>query len=556
MHGKLLKYKKKILQLNQIGGDDLWYKKNLELYVQFLMENKKNILLEDIERDFSPIDIQKRKYIECYYGIFRSLIEILINNIHYETFEMFYEKITIMTDILKRIKTENDIYILIFKYPKDTIRKQNLLTKSNIWCNHIVGLNMTEQIDYIFEDKNDMIDGENKKEITKFITTLEIIHPGKNFVFINADDCSYSGNQLREYIQYITSFDSNNTIQFITLIPFIINKSVLDTYIRSIHERFKDIIDLIIKWSTQVKTTSNIIDENMTLYNDCLSNIKVLFTSTHANELIKTERDIIFNNCLSLIYANIRLPHNSLNYKFINPIRLKKTTLNAEQLKENTYLNDKIKQTISKYLEAYIDSILYNTNMLEYDSGIKGEFNNIIQNVRILNAGEEPPDSDYYYYDDELIQVIIGKIRSIISNFVTLKYSYTSLIYFDFTFADNVSVNRYLLTGALLQTTLHGFVNKNRAEEIGLDDIYYLTENEKKCYMGQGCVPIVANCQDVYLRMENPNDDSISCPTQLYKKIIYKLNTRNMQLSDSELNTITGSIYNNSLINILRYVYL
>ncbi len=103
--------------------------------------------------------------------------------------------------------------------------------------------------------------------------------------------------------------------------------------------------------------------------------------------------------------------------------------------------------------------------------------------------------------------------------------------------------------------TLYNVVNKNRAEELRLSETLYLTEHEKNCYNKLGCIPIITNCESIYLEMKNPDDDKISCPSQLYKQIKYKLRECELIFTNSELKTITGNNTCNSLIDVLTKAY-
>ena len=554
---KYNKYKIKYLKFkNQIGGD--LHSENMDLYKRFLSENTDNILLRGIDRNYELLEIQKRKYIECYYEPFRSLIEILMNNIKYETFESFYEKMIIMIDILKSIKTDNDIYVLIFKLPesKETLRNNNLLTKSNIWCNNLVGLNMIEQIDYLFEQLN-------IETTVDFVREIELKHPGKNIVFINADDCSYSGNQLQDYINNILKIKSNfahNKIQFITLVPFIINKKILNFYTKIVDIRFVQILTNITEWSHQIKATSEIIEENNDLYLTCLTVLLKLLCDEDVDEKTKEDRELIFNKIIKYIFISIRQPNlmkEGLIYIFINPILLKNKYTSPEQIRENNELYYRIKQIIILYIRNIIESKISGVDTSIFDrKEIIDEINYIVSQIRLVREDNTEELKEYYNNDiEEHIVKIKSNIYKEIYNFINIKMSNTSLIYFDFTLADYVSVNRYLLSGALFGNDLYGFLRKNRAREIGLEESLYLTEGEKKCLMNIGCVPIINNCHDKYIAMNNPDNDSMSCPGQLYKKIIYRLNTTNISFADAELKTITEIDNNTSIIDLLRRVY-
>ena len=288
-------------KLFQIGGNvSTIMKNNLANYKRFLCENKRNILLEDKELDYDINDEHRRKNIECYYPPFGSIIQSLLYNIKYIKFSEFYSRLVELSNIVSNLKKPNDIYVLCFITPSHTIR-QGTYNKSNIWCSHLVALNLINKIDYVIcITQQNLYSNIRQMDMLKEAIGIDIGEiTDKNIVFILADDCSYSGKQLNELDGKIHNIKTAYGFphEYVILIPCVCKKSSLESIIKSYSaSRFRIIYDKIKDYSSPIKSVSSIIEENKTNFEECKTIIHKL--NDHTIEQSKSYWDTYSRNLL------------------------------------------------------------------------------------------------------------------------------------------------------------------------------------------------------------------------------------------------------------------
>jgi hypothetical protein len=150
---------------------------------------------------------------------------------------------------------------------------------------------------------------------------------------------------------------------------------------------------------------------------------------------------------------------------------------------------------------------------------------NLINNFPLLT---EMDCIQFKFFINEL-KITLSKIdkTQLFTPFLNLETDPRFLLYFDFTFADGVSLNTDLLRGVLIGVEYPEFINIDRPEEI-FGPKYSLSENEKFSRQNPNVpmrIPFINNCD---------LDTSKECPHQIYKRINYMINNT---IANIELDT-------------------
>jgi len=230
---KYLKYKNKYLQLKkQLGG----YDSETQLIKEFVDENYQKLITFP---DYSIDEKRKEEYIMKHLDEdLQYIIRKLVNKIKYVSIEEFNYKIKEICDIYNLLKNTNDSYIIIIPPQIVSGLDVNIFRKSNFYVTLLTTkyLNYDHILDLSKINENEFIDKINK---------LTNITDKKIHLFI-ADDCSYSGLQIKNFINKFSSTYDLSNFKLCIIIPFFLNEEIFKELIDK-YKIPKEIIDCIHK---------------------------------------------------------------------------------------------------------------------------------------------------------------------------------------------------------------------------------------------------------------------------------------------------------------------
>ena len=343
---------------------------------------------------------------------------------------------------------------------------------------------------------------------------------GKNVVFILADDCSYSGGQINELenkinrLKEIYAFPHEHVI----LVPYICKKHVREKIIKLHSEnRFSIIYDKINEYSSSIKSVSEIINDNKTKFEECKKIIDRL--NDYKNEDSNKYRD-------------------EYNFNVLREIINSDGTVPKEECKELIKL---FTYRLQKFIQGLDIVEMYEDGTVEELDEIKDLFD--LFNLRnIKNKLQIRTRKNDYVFKLYLFKLrdIANKIsdNQIFNLFLKLEMDNRFLLYFDFTFADSTSLNTDLMNGTLLGDEYPEFIDINRPLDIFGDK--YIIDKHKNNTNDNIRIPFINNC-----------DNFKVCPPQIYKKIIYLINKKEVTISDIERDTGEGK----DLFDLLEELY-
>ena len=474
-----MKHKKyKIIKRCQKGGSHN-YEEDAIIYKRFVQENLDEINFVGVEMDHHIIEKKRREYIDCYQGVFREMMEKILYGVRHISFVEFRDKLFKLCDILASLKKPNDVYVLLLVIPDDTIRNDSY-AKSNFWTSNLLTSRIGGHIDYVVEfvKKGGVYDIDNFLEYLGMIDKYQY----SQIVYIMADDCSYSGSQIKFLNEEIKSIDklNENENQYVWIVPYILkNYTIMNIKEIVGTTRFNIIYDEIHRNSIYIENIKKIVNDNIELYNECMYQIELLKQQPIYKQGIKKEYMIKRHSIFKIFIKN---------QHFIVD-------------------NDKIECDIDNIIFLYDDVNLFD---ISYDR------NSAIYKKLLYIAKK---------YNDTLIDLshtliifrfIKSKIKDVFETFYNLKNDQRYLLYFDFTFADSASNNRQILSGFIYNDEFPGYFSFNG--------------NTSKY------IPFINRCNDI-------NDVTKNCPDTYYKNIIYNVNGHKLfikEMSSKMISTKTG----------------
>lgn len=239
--------------------------KDTELIKEFMKENYEKLFnIKD-----HSINSEKLKTYLSYYANDSDKEEIksIVEKITYISNEMFYEKMKNLCELNNSKKGENDIYILLYTPVVDMTGATGFFVKSNFFASVMAG-NLLN-VDYVIDMTTDLgkklsdakfeedyilnkLDSLNLYKKTETITESEDSVPvedpftgtiigykkkkiwniehntfGKSIYIYIADDCSYSGKQLKDLISL---FSFPPSIKIRLLIPYVLNQKMFTLF--------------------------------------------------------------------------------------------------------------------------------------------------------------------------------------------------------------------------------------------------------------------------------------------------------------------------------------
>ena len=441
------------------------------------MENIDEINLKDFDMDHRMIETKRRKYIDCYVEPFRKIMEKIVYGVEHVTFGEFKRQLYKLGDILMSLKNKNDIYVLLLNIPEGTIRDDNY-AKSNFWTANLLSLNIIDGLDAIIEiNKDNIEDVERYINVIKY--TIENLSD-KQIVFITTDDCSYSGAQIMDtntLCESVTRLNDKPN-QIVHIVPYILKKTLLNSLKKD--NRFEIIYNEIQKNICKINSVKNIVEKNIELYNVCMKCVE----DGRSNELL-----------------------------------------------------NKYKKPISMKILAYIKKVSVEDITEDYYEDVKHELSIIINKLNNIRNFSLPYDFLETHKDllkltqkDYNLRKLLASLDPYVQ-FVKLESDVRYLLYFDFTFADNVSNNRQLISGVILGDEYYNYLNFDM-----------LSEEEKN----RGQVTYINNCDLNY-------SDTINCPNTYYKNILY--NVMGTKINIKEISSIITSGHEGNFFVYLRHTY-
>ena len=262
---KYLKYKNKYLNLKQKGGFD----SETQLIKEFVEENRDNLFNFP---DYSIDEKRKIEYIEKHKdSTTKFIISKLVNNIRYISSEEFNEKIKELCDIYNKLKKENDVYILII--PPQILggggfggALNTIFRKSNFYVTLLSSLYL--KYDYIIDiSKQEDKDSFRYRDLINKLKKLNLIEDDeliatKNIQLFYADDCSYSGTQIRGFLDEMkVKYYYRKPFQVKLIVPYFLNEDLLN----DINVRLKiqiDIIEVIKRNNKGIFNTKQILENS------------------------------------------------------------------------------------------------------------------------------------------------------------------------------------------------------------------------------------------------------------------------------------------------------
>jgi hypothetical protein len=341
--------------------------REMELFKQFINQNKDKILFQNEQMTDHQIDTEKVKTYLSYYQDrnTQQLLGEIIGKINYVSFDLFLKKIKEMCDIYMREKTKDDIYILLLTSLSTYTTDDRRYYKSTIWISYLVALLHNDLFDYVFDKVN--LQYASLERITQLFSDQykSINLSGKKVTFFFCDDCSYSGLQLfnvidntndlinmlvgytEQYIGQTINKDYRQNLEgcqfrFSLIVPYIIafkqnNNWLTEGTPKSLYLP-SEIIKLINNNRKEVSILSDILIKNTTVMNIIEDSDPVVY------------RTLIGWHYYPLIYFQFRSPDNKSVpiYMFSGGLLSEKLTEKGKEIEKYPF----VRNCEKKYLEC------------------------------------------------------------------------------------------------------------------------------------------------------------------------------------------------------------